>query len=316
VKVLVTGGAGFIGSHVVRAFSLLSADVVSFDDLSTGDLASLSGSTAHDMEGTILDDDQLSRACADATIVVHLAARASVPRSIVDPVASHEVNATGTLRVLEAARRLDNPLVIVASSSSVYGANPTLPKHERLPVMPVSPYAVSKLATEQYALAWQHSYGLRTLALRLFNVFGPRQPPDHPYAAVIPSFVAAALRNEPLVVHGDGAQTRDFTFVSTVAEVVVAAAVNGVSHDQPVNVAYGTRTNLLAVIDLLEDILGRPLKRKHIEARAGDVLHSQADSTVLRHLFPHVQPVALRDGLLQTIEWMEDYLVSTAGNVR
>ena len=157
---------------------------------------------------------------------MHLAARPSVPRSIDDPVASHEANTVGTLRVLEAARAAQpdrDVQVIVASSSSVYGSNPTLPKHEGLATLPVSPYAVSKLATEQYTLAWQKSYGMRTLAFRFFNVFGPRQAPGHAYAAVVPAFVYAALRGEPLTVHGDGTQTRDFTYVGTVSDVIVDA---------------------------------------------------------------------------------------------
>src|SRR5262249_11060375 len=155
--------------------------------------------------------------------VVHLAARASVPRSLADPVASHLANASGTVEVLEAARRAGNLHVVVASSSSVYGANPTLPKHEGLATMPLSPYAADKLATESYALAYQHSFGLPALALRFFNVFGPLQPAGHAYAAVVPAFVAAALEGEPLIVHGDGKQSRDFTFVDTVTEAIADA---------------------------------------------------------------------------------------------
>ncbi len=211
MRTVVTGGAGFIGSHVLRSLAHGDA-LVCLDDLSSGDLRNIDGLDVTVVDGSLLDSELLDRACRGARVIIHLAARSSVPRSLADPEANHEANATGTIRVLEAARRLDDPLVIVASSSSVYGANPTRLKHEGLPVMPLSPYAVSKLATEQYALAWQHSYGMRTLALRLFNVFGPRQRPDHAYAAAIPSFVAAALRGKALTVYGDGTQTRDFTF--------------------------------------------------------------------------------------------------------
>jgi UDP-glucose 4-epimerase len=211
--------------------------------------------------------------------------------------------------VLEAARRLDvAPQVIVASSSSVYGANPILPKSEGLVAQPMSPYAVSKLATEQYTLAWQHSYGLRTLAFRFFNVYGPRQAPGHAYAAVIPAFVHAALTEEPLTVHGDGTQSRDFTYVGTVVEVIVDAINRGVTCDSPVNLAFGSRTNLLEVIERLGDLTDQPLTVEHVDNRPGDVPHSQADNSLLRSLFPDVVPVPLDDGLRSTVEWMRTYL--------
>ena len=208
------------------------------------------------VEGTILDPSALDGAMRDATAVVHLAARPSVPRSIADPVASHLTNATGTVEVLEAARRAGGVHVIVASSSSVYGANPTLPKHEDLATLPLSPYAASKLATEAYALAYQHSFGLPALAFRFFNVFGPLQAAGHAYAAVVPAFVAAALAEEPLVVHGDGKQSRDFTFVDTVTEVIADAIARGVTSATPVNLAFGSRTDLLTLIAELEIVLG------------------------------------------------------------
>jgi UDP-glucose 4-epimerase len=172
---------------------------------------------------------------------------------------------------------------------------------------------VSKLATEQYALAWQHSYGLRTLAFRFFNVFGPRQAPGHAYAAVIPAFTHAALTGQPLTVHGDGTQSRDFTYVGTVTEVIVDAITRGVTCTTPVNLAFGSRTNLLEVIDRLGDITGLGLLAcEHTEVRAGDVPHSQADNTLLRSLFPDVVPVALDDGLRATVEWMQQYLAAAA----
>jgi len=198
--------------------------------------------------------------------------------------------------------------VIGASSSSVYGANPTLPKHEGLVAQPMSPYAVSKLAAEQYTLAWQHSYGLRTLPFRFFNVYGPRQAPGHAYAAVIPAFVHAALTGEPLTVHGDGTQSRDFTYVGTVTEVIVDAINRGVTCDSPVNLAFGSRTNLLGVIDRLGELTDQPLTVKHVATRPGDVLHSQADNSLLRSLFPDVAPLPLDDGLRATVEWMRTYL--------
>jgi len=307
VRVLITGAAGFIGSHVAERLSG-SAEVVGIDDLSTGSVGNLSGIPIRLVEGSILDPEALADASCGVDAIVHLAARPSVPRSIVDPVASHEVNATGSLRVLEAARALDDPIVIVASSSSVYGANPTLPKREDLATQPLSPYAVSKLATEQYALAWQHSYGLRTLAFRFFNVFGPRQAPGHAYAAVIPAFTHAGLIGEALIVHGDGTQSRDFTYVGTVTDVIVDAIQRGVTCTTPVNLAFGSRTNLLEVVDRLSDIIGSPLERTHTDTRPGDVPHSQADNTLLRSLFPDITPLALDDGLRSTVAWLRDYI--------
>jgi len=308
MRVLVTGAAGFIGSHVCERLRSHSHDVVGLDDLSTGSMANLDGIDVHMVEGSILDPLALSSAASGVDAIVHLAARPSVPRSIEDPVASHEANATGTLRVLEAARTLGDPIVVVASSSSVYGANPTLPKREDLATQPLSPYAVSKLATEQYAMAWQHSYGMRTLAFRFFNVFGPRQAPGHAYAAVIPAFTHAALTGEPLTVHGDGTQSRDFTYVGTVTDVIVDAVERGVTSATPVNLAFGSRTNLLEVIDRLGDIFGQPLDRNHVATRPGDVPHSQADNTLLRELFPEVEPVSLDDGLHATVDWMRTHL--------
>jgi UDP-glucose 4-epimerase len=303
MRTLVTGAAGFIGSQLVRKLTTLG-HVIGIDDLSTGSLANLDGTDIELHIGSILDRDLLAAAVADCDAVVHLAARPSVPRSIADPIASHDANATGTLNVLKAARDTGDPLVIVASSSSVYGSNPTIPKHEQLVPMPMSPYAVSKLATEQYAIAWQHSYGLDTLAFRFFNVFGPHQAPGHAYAAVVPAFVHAALTGQPVTIHGDGLQSRDFTYVGTLCDVIVDAITRRVHHPWPVNLAFGTRTTLLELLDQLESILGRPIERSHIGTRTGDVRHSQADNTLLRDLFPDIKPVNLHDGLAATVDWM------------
>jgi UDP-glucose 4-epimerase len=305
MKVVVTGGAGFIGANLCRHLSSSAGidEVIAFDDLSTGFLSNLEGVDATFVEGTILDRDALGAVVDGAGAVVHLGARPSVPRSVADPVASHDANATGTLNVLEAARAAGGAHVVVASSSSVYGANPTLPKHEDLAARPMSPYAASKLATESYALAWQHSYGMPTLAFRFFNVFGPLQAAGHAYAAVVPAFVSAALAGEPLTVHGDGTQSRDFTYVDTVCSVITDAVARQVSSPEPVNLAFGTRTSLLEVISLLEELLDRELPVHHTENRVGDVPHSQAANDRLRALFPDVTPVDLRDGLAATIDW-------------
>ncbi len=308
MRVCVTGAAGFIGSHVCAALvsrpEIGVGGVIGIDDLSTGFRENLAGLPIELIEGSILDPDALAAATHGVDAIVHLAARPSVPRSILEPVATHEANATGTLRVLEAARQANNAHTIVASSSAVYGANPVLPKHEGLVPAPLSPYAASKLAAEQYTLAWQHSFGLPTLAFRFFNVFGPRQAPGHAYAAVIPAFVHAAVNGQPLQVFGDGTQSRDFTYVGTVVDVIVDAVMRRVAHPGPVNLAFGSRTTLIELIELIESITGQTVKREHLPVRAGDVPHSQADMTVLRSLFPKVQPVALADGVRATVDWM------------
>ncbi len=303
MQVVVTGGAGFIGANLCRHLELAGHRVTALDDLSTGFATNLDGTDTELVVGSILDTAVLERVVGPADAVVHLAARPSVPRSIADPVASHLVNATGTVGVLEAARRDGLRHVVVAGSSSVYGANPVLPKHEGLATRPVSPYAASKLATESYALAYQHSYGLPTLAFRFFNVFGPLQAAGHAYAAVIPAFVDAALRGRPLPLDGDGTQSRDFTFVDTVCAVICDAVGRRVSADEPVNLAYGSRTDLLCVIEMLRDLVG-DLTVEHRPPRAGDVPHSQADDSRVRALFPDIEPVPLDIGLKATVDWM------------
>ncbi len=306
MKVIVTGGAGFIGANLCA--TLLDTpeidDVVALDDLSTGRRENLAGLDGVNLvEGSILDADLLAELVPGARAIVHLAARPSVPRSLEDPMASHTANATGTMQVLEAARLHGGPQVIVASSSSVYGANPTLPKAEDMVPMPVSPYAASKLAAESYALAYGQSFGLPVLAFRFFNVFGPLQAADHAYAAVVPAFLAAALAGRPLPVHGDGSQTRDFTYVGTVTGVLADAVVRGVTDPRPVNLAFGTRVSLMDLIGVIEELLGSSLACDHAPPRPGDVRDSQADQANLRRLFPDVRPVPLRDGIQATLDW-------------
>ena len=306
MRVAITGGAGFIGANLAR--ELLGRgrfdEVVVIDDLSTGskdNLAECAGATLR--EGTILDPDLLDAALEGVDAIVHLAAVPSVPRSIAAPVTSHDANATGTLQVLEAARRAGNLHTIVASSSSVYGANPTLPKSEDLRPQPLSPYAVNKLAAESYALAYQHCYDLPTLVFRFFNVFGPLQAPGHAYAAVVPTFLDHIQRGEPLPVHGDGEQTRDFTYVGSVTAVLADALERRVTSGEPVNLAFGTRRTLNDVIAELERQLGDRVEIDRQPPRPGDVRHSQADQSRLQTLFPDVVPVPFEDGLARTIDW-------------
>ncbi|NQU36067.1 MAG: NAD-dependent epimerase/dehydratase family protein, partial [Actinobacteria bacterium] len=250
----------------------------------------------------ILDEAALAQAAAGVDAVVHLAALGSVPRSVKDPIASHHANATGTLMVLEAARR-EGAYVTGASSSSVYGSVPDLPRRENQPTRPMSPYAASKLATESYILAYGTSYGLPTLPFRFFNVYGPRQAAGHVYAAVIPVFIDAALRGEPLPLNGDGMQSRDFTFVDTVTWVLADAVHRKVTSDRPVNLAIGANVTLLDLIAELESMLGRELPIERRPDRVGDVKASQSEPVLLRDLFPGMPETKFEDGLRATLNW-------------
>ena len=306
MRVLITGGAGFIGSNLARVALAEGHEIVVLDDLSTGYAANLDGLPVRFHEGSVNDRDALDAALQGVDAVVHLAALGSVPRSILDPVATHHANATGTLSVLEGARRAGVGHVVMSSSSSVYGLNPALPKSEREWVRPLSPYAVSKLAGEQYLLAYQQSFGLETLAFRFFNVYGPRQRPGHAYAAVVPVFLDAMLRGQPVPVHGDGLQSRDFTYVGTVCAVLLDAVARRVSHPEPVNLAFGTNTTVAALVEELEQVSGLAADVVHEASRPGDVRASQADNRVLMSLFPSVEPVPLRDGLTETLAWFKE----------
>lgn len=306
MRVLITGGAGFIGSNLARLALSQGHEVTVIDDLSTGFEENLEGLDVTFVRGSILEQDALAEAVTGADSIVHLAALGSVPRSIKDPIATHAANATGTLLVLEAARAAGVGHVVVASSSSVYGLNPALPKSEREWVRPMSPYAVTKLATEQYPLAYQQSYGMDTVAFRFFNVYGPRQKAGHVYAAVIPTFVDALLRGESLPVNGDGSNSRDFTYVGTVCRVLLDACERRLSHPEPVNLAFGTNTTLLELVARIEEATGLRAEVQHRDPRPGDVAHSQADNAVLRSLFPDVEPVSLEQGLSETVAWFKE----------
>jgi UDP-glucose 4-epimerase len=306
MRVLVTGGAGFIGANLCRALAARPEieNITVLDDLSSGDLANLDGIGVDFVMGSILDQELLTGLVVDTTTVVHLAARPSVPRSLTDPLASHSVNATGTLHVLEACRAT-KPHVVLASSSSVYGNFQEPHKHEDLPTRPLSPYGASKLATEAYALAYAHSYGLPVLPFRFFNVYGPLQTAGHAYAAVIPAFVSAALRGEPVPVHGDGGQARDFTYVGSVTQILADAAARRVTSTKPVNLAFGSCVSLRRLMDILAVVLDRPIESVSLPPRTGDVRQSQASPHLLRELFPGICPVSLEEGLRMTVAWFE-----------
>jgi UDP-glucose 4-epimerase len=302
--VLVTGAAGFIGANLCRELAAHPAitRIVGLDDLSTGYARNLDQTGTELVTGSVLDQQLVAELVADADAVVHLAARPSVTRSLQDPVASHEVNATGSLYVLEACRQR-SVYVVAASSSSVYGSVPTLPKNEDLATRPLSPYAASKLAAEAYLLAYGAAFGLPSLALRFFNVYGPMQAAGHAYAAVIPAFIDAALRGEPLIINGDGQQTRDFTFVGTVVDVLAKAVVRRVASANPVNLAFGTRIPIIELAQRVADVAGTRVDIRHGPVRPGDVRDSQADCDRLQQLFSDAKPIDLDTGLERTVDW-------------
>jgi UDP-glucose 4-epimerase len=303
MRVLITGGAGFIGSNLARALAHRGDEVAVLDDLSTGLVSNLDGVDATLIEGTIGDAATVARAIQGADAVVHLAARGSVPRSIEDPAATHDVNATGTLRVLEAARST-GAHVVFSSSSSVYGVNTALPKAEEMWTQPMSPYGASKLAAESYAMAFRQVYGLDVLALRFFNVYGPLQRPDHDYAAVIPKFAWLARAGQPLTVHGDGEQTRDFTHVDSVVAVLSSALDRRLSWDRPVNLAFGAAISVNGVVGAREQQRGTAPTIVHEPGRKADVRDSLNNPALLRELFPEVAPVDFSSGLASVLDWM------------
>ena len=278
---LVTGGAGFIGSSIVRALLARGDKVRVLDNFFSGKRENLAA-VAGDVElvvGDVRVEADLARALAGVELVFHEAAIASVPRSLVDPVGNHETNATATLKLLLEAKKAGVRRVVYAASSSAYGDEPTLPKVETMPPWPLSPYAVSKLAGELYCQIFASAYGLETVALRYFNVFGPRQDPASEYAAVIPRFISAALAGQGVTIYGDGETTRDFCFIdNTVAANLLAgsASADQVS-GRVVNVACGVATTLNQLAAQLGDVLGRPIAVTHEPARVGDVRHSVAD---------------------------------------
>lgn len=305
MRILITGGAGFIGHNLARIALAKGHEIRVIDDLSTGYADNLDGLDVDFREASILEEDAVASAMKDVDSVVHLGALGSVPRSIEDPLRSHHANATGTLTVLDQARKADVTHVMCSSSSSVYGINPALPKGEREWTRPMSPYAVSKLATEQYTLAFQQSYGFDSLAFRFFNVYGPGQRAGHAYAAVIPTWIDAMMKGDPVWVNGDGSSSRDFTYVETVCSVLLDASERRVSHPEPVNLAFGTNTSLLDLLEQLEAISGVEVDARHRDPRPGDVPHSMADNTTLRSLFPDVAAVGLEAGLQETLDWFK-----------
>jgi len=302
---LVTGGAGFIGSNIVESLVRKGERVRVLDNFSTGDMANLREfqDRVEVVEGDLRDMDALRRAVRDVTYVTHQAALRSVPRSVDDPLSTDEVNTHGTLQLLVAAREAKTVRrVVYASSSSVYGDSPLLPKVEDQTPSPISPYAVSKLAAEQYCRTFSHLYGLETVSLRYFNVFGPRQSPESKYAAVVPLFMRAALDGEPIIVHGDGEQSRDFTYIDNVVQANLLSCTTPGVGGQVFNIACNSRHSVLEIAHTVEKLIGRAVKIEHTPPRSGDVRHTQASIEKAERLLHYHPTVDFADGMRRTFE--------------
>lgn len=307
-KFLVTGGAGFIGSHLVRALIARGNAVRVLDDFSTGKRENL-----HDVaplieihEGSIEDRALVARAMQGVDYCLHQAAIPSVPRSVADPWASNRANVEGTLNVFVAAKDAGVKRVVFASSSSIYGNVERMPVSESLPRAPISPYGVTKAADELYGEVFSGLYGLDVVALRYFNVFGPRQDPDSPYAAVVPIFLEKMLRGERPPVHGHGQQARDFTYVENVVQANLRACQAEGRLSGAYNIACGASTSIVELVGMMNALLGTSLPPDHLPARAGDILRSWADISRAQRAFGYSPLVTLKEGLEKTITWFKE----------
>lgn len=311
-KYLVTGGAGFIGSHIVEALLKKGDSVRIFDNLSTGyvdtikEFRKIYGKRLNFRHGDLRHKKEIESAVQGIDIIFHEAALRSVPRSIDDPNSSNEINIDGTLNLLMAARQAKVKRVVYASSSSAYGDQKKFPQVETMHCAPLSPYAVSKLAGELYSIVFSKTFGLETVSLRYFNVFGPRQRPESQYAAVIPKFMLAAKSGKPLEVHSDGKQSRDFTFVENVVQANLLAAEKPKVAGEFFNIANGKNYSLLDIVNVLEKLSGHKLERHHTPARAGDVRKTWADIGKARRLLGYQPRVGLEEGLKRTWQWLNN----------
>jgi UDP-glucose 4-epimerase len=304
-KYLVTGGAGFIGSHLVETLVRSGNDVRVLDDLSTGhadNLRHLEG-RVDVQRGSILDAEAVRRAVAGREVIFHLAALPSVTRSVEEPLLSHQVCATGTVQVLDEARKAKVRRVVYAASSSAYGDIEGAVRREDEPVSPLSPYAAAKLAGEHYCRCFTKVYGLETARMRFFNIFGPRQDPKSPYTGVIALFISAMVEGRPVKIEGDGLQSRDFTYVANAVQACIKAADAPAAVGNVYNVGTGGSITVLDLVKHLNEILGTSVKPEFVAPRPGDVRHSQADITRARRDLGYEPDVSFVEGLRRTLEW-------------
>jgi UDP-glucose 4-epimerase len=303
---LITGGAGFIGSNLVERLGRDGKSVRVFDNFSTGRRENLRDVKAkiEIVEGDLRNMEQVRKAVAGVRYVLHLAALPSVQRSVEDPLMTHDINVNGTLNLLVAAREARCQRVVFSSSSAVYGDTPTLPKREDMAPWPVSPYGAHKITGECYCRLFWQLYGLETVSLRYFNVFGPRQDPQSEYAAVIPKFITSILAGRSPTIFGDGTQTRDFSHVDNVVEAnILACAASKNALGESFNIACGERTSLLQLVDTINRITGKNIRPQFAPARPGDILHSQADVAKARKLLGWKPSVNFREGIEKAIAW-------------
>ncbi len=304
---LVTGGAGFIGSNIARALVKDGKKVRVLDDFSTGNRENLSGlEEVEVIEGSLLDRERLDKALSGVRYVLHQAAIPSVPRSVEEPLKSNEANVTGTLMLLEAAKKAGVKKFVFAASSSAYGDTEKLPKVEDMPADPLSPYAVNKYSGELYAKVFAGIYGLPSVSLRYFNIFGPFQDPQSEYAAVIPRFIICMLKGEAPVIYGDGKQSRDFTYIDNAVEAnILACTSDQVGKGEVINIACGERYTLNDLVAALNEIMGTVINPVYTDPRPGDVKHSLADITKARHLLGYEVKCGFKDGLKHTVDWFK-----------
>lgn len=312
--VCITGGAGFIGSHLADALVGRGVRVRVLDNLSTGDIRNLNGvrERIEFIDGSILDDSSLDRGLSGADTVFHLAAYVSAPGSVKEPLACHEVNSTGTLRVLEACQRNGVRRIVLASSAAVYGDSETVPKIEDQPILPCSVYAQSKAAGEQLLRVWNHCHGLEAVSLRFFNVFGPRQTAGSAYAAAIAAFADALLAGRPITIFGDGQQTRDFVPVANIVQGLIKAAEwAGPAKADVFNLGLGEKIKIRELASLMAGIVGAPDEPKFLPARPGDVKHSCSDISAARSALRYSPAVSVEQGLKETLAWYREVLRKT-----